>query len=137
MSFLYVNKTLQLNNLKTRVAVNVKTSVFVICVEGVIDLLLYNLHDSTFNGQYQVGWNAKLIKTCLFYIVFQVWRYLEKVTRHSYQFFLFVVVLHQLLHQKISLFTTFQSLTHNYLKKDFHHKFLFFNGFTQTHTPPP
>ena len=44
--FLFINKT-WLNNLKTRIAVNAKISVFVICVEVII-YLLYNLHDCTF-----------------------------------------------------------------------------------------
>ena len=48
MSFLFINKTLRLNNLKTRTTLNVKISVFVICVEAIIHLLLYNLHDCTF-----------------------------------------------------------------------------------------
>ena len=39
---------LPLNNLKTRIAMNAKNSVFAICVE-VICLFLYNLHDCTFN----------------------------------------------------------------------------------------
>ena len=32
MSFLFINKTLRLNNLKTRIAMNAKISVFVICI---------------------------------------------------------------------------------------------------------
>ena len=36
-------------NLKNKTAVNAKISVFVTCVEAIIYLLLYNLHDSTFN----------------------------------------------------------------------------------------
>ena len=36
-------------NLKNKTAVNVKTSVFVICVEVIIYLLLYNFYDCTFN----------------------------------------------------------------------------------------
>ena len=43
--FLFVNKTLRLNNF-----MNAKISVFVIFVEAVIYLLLYNLHDCTFNN---------------------------------------------------------------------------------------
>ena len=43
-----MNKTLQLINLKTRTAMNAKISVSVICVEAIIYLLLYNLHDCTF-----------------------------------------------------------------------------------------
>ena len=50
MYFLFINKTLRLNNLKTRTAMNAKISVFVICVEAIIYLLLYNLHDCTFSS---------------------------------------------------------------------------------------
>ena len=42
--------TLLLNNLKTRTAMNAKISVYVICVEAIIFLLLNNLHASTFNS---------------------------------------------------------------------------------------
>ena len=42
-----MNKTLRLNNLKTRTVINTKTSVFVICVEVIIYLLLYNFHACT------------------------------------------------------------------------------------------
>ena len=48
MYFLFINKTLRLNDLKNRTAMNAKISVFLICVETVIYLLLYNLHDCTF-----------------------------------------------------------------------------------------
>ena len=48
LSFLFINNTLRLNNLKTTTAINAKISVFVICVEETIYLLLYNLHDNTF-----------------------------------------------------------------------------------------
>ena len=37
---------------------NTKVSVFVICDEAIIDLLLYNLHDFTFKG------NAQFIFLC-------------------------------------------------------------------------
>ena len=47
MFFLFINKTWQLNNLKIRIAINAKISVFSICVEATI-YLLYNLHDCTF-----------------------------------------------------------------------------------------
>ena len=43
-----INKTLRLNNLKFKAAINAKNSVFVICVEAIIYLLLYNLSDCTF-----------------------------------------------------------------------------------------
>ena len=46
--FLFISKTLRLNNLKTRTAMNAKTSVFVICVKVIMYLLKYNLHDCTF-----------------------------------------------------------------------------------------
>ena len=42
-------QTLRLNNLKTRTAINAKISLFVICVKAITYLLLYNLHDCTFN----------------------------------------------------------------------------------------
>ena len=48
-----MSKTLRLNNLKSRAAINAKISVFVICVEVIIYLLLYNLHDGTFNKRYK------------------------------------------------------------------------------------
>ena len=44
---------LQLNNLKTRTAMNAKISVFVICDEAIIYLLLYNSHDWTFRNAYE------------------------------------------------------------------------------------
>ena len=51
MSFLFIDKTLLHNNFKTRTAMNAKISVFAICVAAIIYLLLYNLHDCTFNCQ--------------------------------------------------------------------------------------
>ena len=50
LSFLFVNKTLRLNNLKTRTGMNEKNSMFCICVEAIIYLLLYNQHDCTFSS---------------------------------------------------------------------------------------
>ena len=47
MCFLFINKTLRLNPLKTRTAMNARISVFVICVEVIIYLLLHNFHDCT------------------------------------------------------------------------------------------
>ena len=44
-----MSKTLRVNNLKTGTATNAKISVFAICVEAIIYLLLYNLHDRTLN----------------------------------------------------------------------------------------
>ena len=51
MSFLLINKTLRLNNLKTWTAMNAKMPVFVIFVDVIIYVLLNNLHDCTFNGK--------------------------------------------------------------------------------------
>ena len=45
---LFINKTLPLNNLRNRTAMNAKISMLVICVEAIIYLLLYNMHDCTF-----------------------------------------------------------------------------------------
>ena len=42
-------QTLRLNNLLTKTAMNAKISVFIICVEANMYLLLYNLHDYFFN----------------------------------------------------------------------------------------
>ena len=51
MSFLLIKKNLGLNNLKTRAAANAKTSVVLCCVETIMHLLLYNLHDCTFKWE--------------------------------------------------------------------------------------
>ena len=48
LSFLFINKTLRLNNLNTRTAMYAKISVFAICVEAIMYLLSYNLHHCTF-----------------------------------------------------------------------------------------
>ena len=50
MSFLFINKTLRLNNLKTKTAMNAKVSVLFLCVETIIYFLWYNLHDCNFKG---------------------------------------------------------------------------------------
>ena len=50
MSFLFINKVVQINNLKTRTAMNVKISVFVIFVEAIMYLLLHILHDCSFKS---------------------------------------------------------------------------------------
>ena len=47
--FLFINKILRLNNLKTETDINAKTWVFVIWFEVIIYLLLHNLHDCNFN----------------------------------------------------------------------------------------
>ena len=44
-----MSKSFRLNNLKTRTAKIAEISVFVIFIETVIYLLLYNLHGCTFN----------------------------------------------------------------------------------------
>ena len=46
--FLLINKTLRLYNFKIKTATNAKISVFVIYVEAIIYLLLYNLHGCTY-----------------------------------------------------------------------------------------
>ena len=52
LSFPFKNKTFRLNNLKTTTAVNAKIPVFVICVEVIIQSLLFNFHDRTFKIKY-------------------------------------------------------------------------------------
>ena len=54
MFFLFIKKTLRLNESKTKTVMNAETSVFGICVEVIIYLpfVLYNLHDyCTFNQE--------------------------------------------------------------------------------------
>ena len=48
--FYVYKKNLQLNTSKTKTAMNAKISIFVICVESIIYLLLHNLHDCTFKA---------------------------------------------------------------------------------------
>ena len=50
LSFVFTNKALLLINLKSRTAMNVKILLFVVCVEAIMYLLLYYLHDFTFNA---------------------------------------------------------------------------------------
>ena len=59
MSFLFINKTLWFDNLKTRIAMNAKISVLVICVEAIIYLLLFNLYDFTFKSFRDAGMGAR------------------------------------------------------------------------------
>ena len=65
--FSFINKTLWLNNLKTRRAINTTISVFVICVEVIMYWLLYNLHDCTFN----VFMSMRLFWYCSFFVYFK------------------------------------------------------------------
>ena len=44
MSFLFINKTLRLNNLKIKTAMDVKISLFLICVKAIIYLLLFLIY---------------------------------------------------------------------------------------------
>ena len=48
LSFLFINKTLPLNNLKIKKAMNAKILRVLICAEVILHLLLYNLHERTF-----------------------------------------------------------------------------------------
>ena len=87
-------------------------------------MLRFSLLCKTFHPLFLMG-NIKLEKdTCQFYIVFQV---LKGLLIKS-----FCLVLHELLHQKISFLATFFNFTKHCLKKDFCHKFSFFNRFNQT-----
>ena len=52
---MFTNKTLRRNYLKTRTAMDAKVSVFVMCVEAIIYLLLYHLRDCTFNKDSNTG----------------------------------------------------------------------------------
>ena len=46
--FLFINKTLWLNNVKARTNMNWKILISFICVKAIMYLLLHNLHDWTF-----------------------------------------------------------------------------------------
>ena len=48
MSFRFTSTTLRFSNLKTRTVMNAKISVFVICVEAIMYLLLHSPHAFTF-----------------------------------------------------------------------------------------
>ena len=48
-----MNKASWLNDVKTRTAIDVNISVFVNCIKAIIYLLLYNLHECTFNSRYR------------------------------------------------------------------------------------
>ena len=62
MSFLFINKTLQLKNSKARTAMNAKISLFVIYVEAIIHFLLYHLYDCTFKTKiYLKVWHSLVI----------------------------------------------------------------------------
>ena len=70
LSFLFINKTLWLNNLKTRIAMNVKTLVFVIWVQAIIYFLLYNFHDSTFNMTFGLNMIGGIANTTLKFLYY-------------------------------------------------------------------
>ena len=53
MSFLFINKALRIDNLKTRTAMSAKISLFVICVEVITYLLLHNLHYCTVKSPFR------------------------------------------------------------------------------------
>ena len=65
---LFINKALRFINLKTRTAINAKISVFLICVEAIIYLLLYNLHDCTFKFSL-LSVTCKLFQFQVFFVV--------------------------------------------------------------------
>ena len=64
MTFLFINKTLSPNNLQIRTVINAKISVFVVCVEAIVYLLLYKLHGCTFN--------VYIYFTGIFFVVFHL-----------------------------------------------------------------
>ena len=64
---LFINKTLRLNDLKARTAMNAKALVFVICVDAIIYLLLYNLHTVPLKVKTkEIIWHAKEIKVVIY-----------------------------------------------------------------------
>ena len=85
--------------------------------------LLSKPHPPTFtpvlNSQYQVGWNTKLNKACLFYIVFQVLKVLIKSFKMRLPVLFILSCLASTFTSGDIIFTTFQNLIQNYLKKLF------------------
>ena len=79
--FLLINKTLRLNNLKTRTAMNTKLLLFVICVGVIIYLLLYNFHDCTFDWRKWRGTNTAK-KKCLYSELF--WSAFSRIRTEYY-----------------------------------------------------
>ena len=53
-----------LNNLKASTAMNAKISVFLICIEAIVFLLSYNLHDCTFKALGKFKSCPQNIMTC-------------------------------------------------------------------------
>ena len=87
---LFINKTLQLIRLKTRIAMNAKNSVFVICVETIIYLLLHNLHDCTFNGTRSCAkFKGSIPSSCRIMAIYVFFR-LSQFLQFFFSFFLFV-----------------------------------------------
>ena len=70
----------------------------------------------------------------LFALHFKFWKYfLWKFVRYIHQIFyflLFYISFYILRYHQISFCTKFLTLIQYFLKKDFRHKFFFFNGFT-------
>ena len=73
MSFLLINKTLRLNSLKTRTAINVKISVLFFGAEAIIYLLLYNLYDFTFKQWHDFKREYNLHESSYFSISIPEW----------------------------------------------------------------
>ena len=75
MSLLFINETIRFNNLQTRTAMNVKIMAFVICVEVIIYLLLYSLHDCAINCHFKGSYKITCYKTNsnFFHFFFSRW----------------------------------------------------------------
>ena len=93
-----INKTLRLNNLKFRAAINAKNSVFVICVEAIIYLLLYNLSDCTFKRT-----RKSLLRRCSRHFIPLLVVFIEEysqldlvkyVVKNARKFFFYINMLH-------------------------------------------
>ena len=92
MSFLFVNKTLRLNIFKIRAAINLEISVFVICAEAIIYLLLFNLHDFTFKNRFLRNYLYPSVLTKIF--LFKLWQQEDlKRAKKLYFMYYFPVVI--------------------------------------------
>ena len=105
------------------------------CLKWILSIKQNPLHPPVLNKHYQDKWNTnqnQMKKTNPFYIVFQVLKVLFcKIIHQIFYLLLFYISFHISRHH--FSFHSFSTSFNIIWKKDFCHKFSFFNGFTQPH----
>ena len=97
---------------------NAKISVFVICIEAIMYLLLYNLHDCTFNIHKKVSLNVECEHILSFERSFSVISVspmisnVHKMVRHTLK------IVQQFLHDFQRVFDNFVDTRHDRVKND-------------------